>query len=100
MALLSLLATGAFAHGVAENDKLFIEQSSGTQLIPYIYLGAKHKVTGYDPSAVPVWHDFLSVLDARSRNLRHAIRHRATPRIDVPLKASIPSNFATLIFPT
>jgi len=45
---LSLLATGAFAHGVAEGDKLFIEQSAGLQLIPFIYLGAKHMVTGYD----------------------------------------------------
>ena len=46
--LLSLLASSAFAHGVAEDDKLFIEQSSGMQLIPFIYLGAKHMVTGYD----------------------------------------------------
>jgi len=46
--LLSLAATGVLAHGVAEGDKLFIEQSSGMQLIPFIYLGAKHMVTGYD----------------------------------------------------
>lgn len=46
--LLSLLATSVFAHGVAEDDKLFIEQSSGMQMIPFIYLGAKHMVTGYD----------------------------------------------------
>lgn len=46
--IFSLLATNVFAHGVAEDDKLFIEQSSGMQLIPYIYLGAKHMVTGYD----------------------------------------------------
>ena len=38
----------AFAHGVAEDDKAFIEQSSGMQLLPFIYLGAKHMVTGYD----------------------------------------------------
>ena len=48
VALLSLVATSAFAHGVAEGDKLFIEQASGMQLIPFIYLGAKHMVTGYD----------------------------------------------------
>lgn len=46
--LLSLMATSAFAHGVAEDDKLFIEQASGMQLMPFIYLGAKHMVTGYD----------------------------------------------------
>ncbi|WP_290698190.1 HupE/UreJ family protein [Amphritea sp.] len=38
----------AFSHGVAEGDALFIEQATGVQLIPYIYLGAKHMVTGYD----------------------------------------------------
>lgn len=36
------------AHGVAEGDALFIEQASGAQLLPFIYLGAKHMVTGYD----------------------------------------------------
>ncbi|GGO76614.1 membrane protein [Marinobacterium nitratireducens] len=41
-------ASGALAHGVAEGDALFIEQASGTQLLPFIYLGAKHMVTGYD----------------------------------------------------
>ena len=46
---LSMLATGtAFAHGVAGDDKAFIEGSRGMQLAPFIYLGAKHMVTGYD----------------------------------------------------
>ncbi len=38
----------AFAHGVGEEDKAFIEGSAGVNIIPYIYLGAKHMVTGYD----------------------------------------------------
>lgn len=44
------LLTGplAQAHGVAEGDQAFIEGSSGVHLIPYLYLGAKHMVTGYD----------------------------------------------------
>ena len=42
------LSTPAFAHGVAEGDAVFIENASGTQLLPFIYLGAKHMVTGYD----------------------------------------------------
>jgi hypothetical protein len=46
--LLSLFATAVYAHGVSESDKIFIEQTSGMQLILYIYLGAKHMVTGYD----------------------------------------------------
>ncbi len=36
------------AHGVAEGDKGFIEQTSGPQIGPFLYLGAKHMVTGYD----------------------------------------------------
>tara|TARA_R110000782_G_scaffold65058_9_gene132482 strand:+ start:159 stop:851 length:693 start_codon:yes stop_codon:yes gene_type:complete len=36
------------AHGVAEGDAAFIEQANGAQLFPFIYLGAKHMVTGYD----------------------------------------------------
>ncbi|RVQ69148.1 HupE/UreJ family protein [Croceicoccus ponticola] len=38
----------AQAHGVAESDQEFIEGTSGINLIPYMYLGAKHMVTGYD----------------------------------------------------
>ena len=49
LGLLFLFAhTAAWSHGVAEGDKGFIEQSSGPQLIPFAYLGAKHMVTGYD----------------------------------------------------
>ncbi len=46
---LLLLATGlAFAHGVQGDDKAFLEQSSGRNLLVFMYLGAKHMVTGYD----------------------------------------------------
>jgi hypothetical protein len=37
-----------FAHGVAAGDAQFMQQSSGTQLLPFVYLGAKHMATGYD----------------------------------------------------
>jgi hypothetical protein len=47
--LLLVLAAGtACAHGVAEDDKAYFEQASGTHILPFIYLGAKHMVTGYD----------------------------------------------------
>lgn len=36
------------AHGVAAGDKGYIQQVSGVLLMPFIYLGAKHMVTGYD----------------------------------------------------
>ena len=41
-------APEAIAHGVTEGDKGFIQESSGTMIVPFIYLGAKHMVTGYD----------------------------------------------------
>ena len=46
---LLLVASGiAAAHGVADGDKQFIVDNQGTQIGPFIYLGAKHMVTGYD----------------------------------------------------
>lgn len=42
------IAASAQAHGVGEADKAFIEGSSGIAILPYMYLGAKHMVTGYD----------------------------------------------------
>jgi hypothetical protein len=47
-ALSVTLGSAALAHGVAEGDKGFIEQVSGPQIGPFLYLGAKHMVTGYD----------------------------------------------------
>jgi hypothetical protein len=44
----ALLAGSAFAHAVAEGDKGYIQEISGVHLIPFIYLGAKHMITGYD----------------------------------------------------
>ena len=43
-----LFAGDALAHGVAEGDKAFIQANPGINIIPYLYLGAKHMVTGYD----------------------------------------------------
>lgn len=44
----ALMSSALWAHGVNENDKAFIEGASGVNIIPYMYLGAKHMVTGYD----------------------------------------------------
>ncbi len=44
-----LLVSGdALAHGVTEGDKGYIQEITGIHLIPFLYLGAKHMVTGYD----------------------------------------------------
>lgn len=41
-------ATTALAHGVAAGDQGYIQEISGVNLIPFVYLGAKHMATGYD----------------------------------------------------
>ena len=46
--LLIVGGSEALAHGVSNADKNFIEGTSGRNIIPFIYLGAKHMVTGYD----------------------------------------------------
>lgn len=50
LVLLSVLALAgtAAAHAVAEGDKGYIQEITGVNLIPFVYLGAKHMVTGYD----------------------------------------------------
>jgi len=47
--LVSLIgAAKVFAHGVPEADQAFIQQNGGMQIFLFIYMGAKHMVTGYD----------------------------------------------------
>jgi hypothetical protein len=50
LAALALLLTigAAAAHAVAEGDKGYIQEITGIHLLPFVYLGAKHMVTGYD----------------------------------------------------
>ena len=43
-----LWAGTAFAHGVTLGDKGYIQEVTGVKIIPFLYLGAKHMVTGYD----------------------------------------------------
>ncbi|WP_284180221.1 HupE/UreJ family protein [Rhabdaerophilum sp. SD176] len=38
----------ALAHAVAEGDKGYIQEITGINFIPFMYLGAKHMMTGYD----------------------------------------------------
>ncbi|MBT4769994.1 MAG: HupE/UreJ family protein [Rhodospirillaceae bacterium] len=42
------IMTDALAHGVTEGDKGYIQEITGVMAIEFIYLGAKHMMTGYD----------------------------------------------------
>lgn len=49
VALAVLLLAGAVqAHGIAGSDAAFVAGNQGVQIAPFLYLGAKHMVTGYD----------------------------------------------------
>ena len=43
-----LLPGPAAAHNVSKRDASFVQSTKGAAIAPFIYLGAKHMVTGYD----------------------------------------------------
>ena len=45
---LMLLSSEVAAHAVTQGDKGFIQETSGVALLAFVYLGAKHMMTGYD----------------------------------------------------
>ncbi|MGJ8558610.1 MAG: HupE/UreJ family protein [Litorimonas sp.] len=48
LAALFTASGDAFAHAVADGDKGYIQEITGINLVSFLYLGAKHMVTGYD----------------------------------------------------
>jgi hypothetical protein len=38
----------ALAHGIAPEDQSILQNAAGVHLLPFMYLVAKHMVTGYD----------------------------------------------------
>jgi hypothetical protein len=43
-----LLPDAAGAHNVSKRDATFVVANNGRAIVPFLYLGAKHMVTGYD----------------------------------------------------
>ncbi|MBO9601981.1 MAG: HupE/UreJ family protein [Novosphingobium sp.] len=41
-------SAAALAHDVSQGDKAFVQSVDGPAFVPFLYLGAKHMVTGYD----------------------------------------------------
>jgi len=46
--ILLLFSTAAGAHNVSKRDATFVQANKGAAIAPFLYLGAKHMVTGYD----------------------------------------------------
>jgi hypothetical protein len=47
-----LLPGGVSAHNVSKRDATFVGSNTGRAIVPFLYLGPKHMVTGYDHFAV------------------------------------------------
>lgn len=48
MIIVLFASFSSLAHGVDETTKQFLEANQGAAIFPFIYIGAKHMVTGYD----------------------------------------------------
>ncbi len=46
--LLMLFSGSGFSHGVDSNTAQFLTTTQGSAIVPFLYIGAKHMVTGYD----------------------------------------------------
>jgi hypothetical protein len=46
--VLGAFSGGLSAHGVSGKDAVFLQGLDGRAIVPLMYLGAKHMVTGYD----------------------------------------------------
>ncbi len=46
--ILLVIPTVLQAHGVTGGDQGYIQEIKGVNIVSYMYLGAKHMVTGYD----------------------------------------------------
>src|SRR5262245_61319789 len=61
LALLIIPIEPVLAHGIGGKDASFVAATKGPDILPFMYLGAKHMVTGYD--------NLLFILDRKSTRL-------------------------------
>lgn len=45
---LVLAGSAVFAHGVDDQTRAFLLDNEGSAFVPFLYIGAKHMITGYD----------------------------------------------------
>ncbi|MGJ1361175.1 HupE/UreJ family protein [Sphingobacterium spiritivorum] len=48
LVLLIMVSGAVYAHGVDEDTQTFLSGNSGVAFVPFLYIGAKHMLTGYD----------------------------------------------------
>lgn len=48
LVFLSIYSAECFSHGVDSSTEHFLTSNQGAAIVPFLYIGAKHMVTGYD----------------------------------------------------
>ncbi|MCF6203118.1 MAG: HupE/UreJ family protein [Methylococcaceae bacterium] len=72
--IILLLVNGScFAHGVDSSTEQFLTTNRDAAIAPFLYIGAKHMLTGYDHLLFLVGVIFFSVSRPRYFNLRQSI---------------------------
>jgi len=88
-----LIPVAAFAHDVAQSDRAFVSGVTGPAIPQFLYLGAKHMVTGYDHIAFLVGVVFFlrRIKDVAVYVSMFTIGHSATLLAGVLLGTSVNS---------
>lgn len=76
VAALCLMAGAAAARNVTEGDAGYIQEIWGVHIIPFLYLGAKHMVTGHDHILFLLGVVFFLYKMKDVGALRQPLRHR------------------------
>lgn len=86
-----LIPAAAFAHDVAQSDRAFVSGVTGPAIPQFLYLGAKHMVTGYDHIAFLVGVVFFlrRIKDVALYVSMFTIGHSATLLAGVLLGTSV-----------
>ena len=48
IAIITFVSQSVLAHGVDDGTRQFLEANQGVAIVPFLYIGAKHMITGYD----------------------------------------------------
>lgn len=92
-ALVALAVSPAMllAHGVSSGDKGYIQETFGVRIMPFLYLGAKHMVTGYDHLLFlcGVIFYLYRLKDIAAYVTLFAVGHSATLILGVLIKVSV-----------
>src|SRR5437867_2559953 len=91
--LFLLLPAVAGAHNVSKGDAKFVQANQGAAIAPFMYLGAKHMVTGYDHLLFLVGVIFFLY------KLKDVIQYVSFSRLDIVLRCSLAYSAVSMQIP-